>query len=128
MAQNELRYQKFSEGFKRKICEEYLTSNSSKSDLQLKYGLGGKSAISNWLKAFGHEDIKVRYLDTPIPVALPPKKKSDQPEKELTPEQRIKQLERQLEDEKLRSLAYKRMLEIAEQELKVPIKKKPFTK
>ena len=43
-------------------------------------------------------------------------------------EEKIKELERQLEDEKLRSEAYQRIIEKAEKELKVPIRKKPNTK
>lgn len=42
--------------------------------------------------------------------------------------QRIKELERLLEDEQLRSEAYRRMIDIAEKEYHVPIRKKPNTK
>ncbi|OYZ29813.1 MAG: hypothetical protein B7Y24_14455 [Sphingobacteriales bacterium 16-39-50] len=41
---------------------------------------------------------------------------------------RIKQLERQLEDEQLRSEAYNKMIDIAERELNIPIRKKSNTK
>ncbi|GGE49119.1 hypothetical protein GCM10011413_14060 [Pedobacter psychrotolerans] len=41
---------------------------------------------------------------------------------------RIKALERQLEDEQLRAEAYSRMIDIAESELKVPIRKKSSTR
>ena len=41
-----------------------------------------------------------------------------------TLEQRVKELERLLEDEQLRSEAYKRMIEIAEKDLNIPIRKK----
>ena len=37
---------------------------------------------------------------------------------------RIKELERLLEDERLRSLAYSTMIDVAEEELGVPIRKK----
>jgi len=43
-------------------------------------------------------------------------------------QKRIKELERQLEDEKLRSEAYARMIEKAEKELKISIRKKTGTK
>jgi len=43
-------------------------------------------------------------------------------------QKRIKELERQLDDEKLRSEAYARMLEKAERELKISVKKKHDTK
>ena len=41
---------------------------------------------------------------------------------------RIKELERQLEDEQLRSDAFNRMIDIAEKELQIPIRKKSNTK
>ena len=43
-------------------------------------------------------------------------------------QKRIRQLERQLEDEKLRTEAYKRIIAKAEQELKISIRKKHNTK
>ena len=42
--------------------------------------------------------------------------------------QRIKELEKALEYEKLRSLAYSTMIDIAEKEFNIPIRKKPGTK
>ena len=41
---------------------------------------------------------------------------------------RIKELERQLEDEQIRSFGYSKMIDIAEEQLKVSIRKKPDTK
>ena len=43
-------------------------------------------------------------------------------------QKKIQDLERQLQDEKLRSELYLRIIEKAEEELKIQIKKKPFTK
>jgi hypothetical protein len=43
-------------------------------------------------------------------------------------EEKIRELERQLEDEKLRSEAYQRIIEKAEKDFKVPIRKKPNTR
>jgi hypothetical protein len=57
---------------------------------------------------------------------LPDKPKKDTPS---TPEQKqIAQLKRELEDAKLQAEGYKRMIEIAESELKITIRKKPSTK
>ena len=59
--------------------------------------------------------------------ALPdkPKKKNQL----LTPEQQqIEHLKKELEDARLLAEGYKRMIEIAETELKIPIRKKPNTK
>jgi len=43
-------------------------------------------------------------------------------------QQRIKELERQLEDEKLRAEAYARIIDKAEKDLKIPLRKKPGTR
>ena len=43
-------------------------------------------------------------------------------------DRRIKELERQLEDERLRSLAFSTMIDVAEEELGVPIRKKSGSK
>lgn len=117
----------YSEEFKRAVCEEYILNGGSKSALLRKYGIQQLSAIHDWLERFGFEDIHVRYLDSSISVNLSPKKKPILSTWQ-TAEQRIKELERLLEDEQIKSEAYKRMIEIAEEELKVPIRKKPFTK
>ena len=43
-------------------------------------------------------------------------------------EKRIKELERQLEDEQIRSFGYSKMIDIAEDQLNISIRKKPDTK
>ena len=48
--------------------------------------------------------------------------------KEEEQAQRIKELEKALEYEKLRSLAYSTMIDIAEKEFNIPIRKKPGAK
>jgi len=58
---------------------------------------------------------------------LPDKPKKNNPS--LTPEQQqIELLRKELEDAKLLAEGYRRMIEIAESELKIPIRKKPNTK
>jgi hypothetical protein len=59
-----------------------------------------------------------------------PSKKENKPEPSSyeAQEQRIKDLERSLEDEQLRSEAYSRMIGIAEKEFNIPIRKKSSTK
>jgi len=73
--------------------------------------------------------VKDRYLPSVKPLSLPANKtKKDQPSGALLQEQRIRELERLLEDEQLRSEAYRRMIEIAEKDLNIPIRKKPDIK
>jgi transposase-like protein len=123
----------YSETFKRKVIEEYLRTGEPKLHIQKKYSISFKSAICTWMKRLGYKDIheKLPYFEVAnqIELATVAKNKSNrkgQDQAEL--EKRIKELERQLEDEKLRSEAYRLMIDIAEKELKIPIRKKPNTK
>jgi transposase-like protein len=115
----------FDEPFKRKVIEEYLATGCAKEHLLNKYGIKGRSAILRWMRAYGIEDIhrreNIKFALPPHLSTFPMSKKSEDV-KQL--QKRIKELEQQLEDEKLRSEAYSRIIDIAERELKLPIKKK----
>jgi transposase len=120
--------QHYSESFKRKVCEEYLLTGQSKISLLKKYDIRMKSGIQKWLRQLGYEDIhqKAGYLNSRIPSLAT--KKTDTSSKTDSLEKRIKELERLLEDEQLRSEAYSRVIDIAEKEFNIPIRKKRSTK
>jgi transposase len=121
----------YSELFKRKVIEEYLHSGQSKMSLLKKYDIKMKSGIQRWIQQLGYEDIhqKARYLRPNITLTLATKKTFNSvPSSEQSLETRVKELERQLEDEQLRSEAYQRIIDIAEKEFNIPIRKKPSTK
>lgn len=123
--------QHYTETFKRKVCEEYLEQGVSKVYLLKKYNIRYRSAIQKWMKMYGYEDIhqKARYLNLFSTSSLAANKKTKPVSlAEQSLEKRIKELERLLEDEQLRSEAYQRMIAIAEKELNIPIRKKPNTK
>jgi transposase-like protein len=118
----------YSESFKRQVIEEYLSGSITQAALQRKYDIRGKCAILNWRRQLGYyqeisDDVSNLVVSIPITVT---KKKEVKSNSEL--QQRIKDLERQLEDEKLRAEAYGRIIDKAEKELKIPIRKKPNTK
>jgi cell division septum initiation protein DivIVA len=71
------------------------------------------------MRNFGLSDYK------PIPPDLETMS-SDQSNKDLL--KRIKELEAELRDEKIKATGYKKMIEIAEHQFKIPIQKKPYTK
>ena len=117
----------FNEAFKRKVCDEYLRTGIPKTHLLAKYNIKYRSAIQSWLKQLGYTDIyqKVPYLDIKTHLDLANRKTNKQtPATGQSLENRVKELERLLEDEQLRSEAYKRMIDIAERELNIPIRKK----
>lgn len=118
----------YSEDFKRMVIYEYLAGGVSQGELLRKYNIGAKSAIPRWMKRFGYTEAD-KSQDTNFTGLIPAdlaKKKEDPTNSELL--KRIKELERQLEDEKLRSELYSRIIDKAEKELKIPIRKKPNSK
>jgi transposase-like protein len=116
----------YSEEFKRKVIDEYLSTGVPKMDLLRKYGIKSKSGIQRWMKKFGYTDIYKAVAPTFTFITSPTLIKKLKDEHELR--KRIKELERQLAEEKLRSEAYVRSIDKAEKELKIPIRKKPNTK
>jgi transposase len=121
----------YDEKFKRKIIDEYLSTGCSKMSLIRKYNIQFKSAIQTWMRVRGYRDpnavIQKPTFGKIIFHSLPKQsKKTDTGIKEL--EKKVLELQRQLEDEKLRSEAYARLIEKAEQELKISIRKKTNTK
>lgn len=120
--------QMFDESFKRMVVEEYLTTKCSKMELLRKYNIHFKSAIQTWMRKLGYEDThrsqKIKF-DRALPLIVPMSTKNENTH-EL--QRRIQELEQQLQDEKFRSEAYLRIIDKAEKELKIPIKKKLNTK
>lgn len=122
----------YSEAFKRNVIDEYLTSGSPKLFIQRKHGIKFKSAIVTWMKQLGYVDafekVSILRLSNQLELAKKynPEHASSNDAKAL--EKRIKELEKQLGDEKIRTEMLSRMIDIAETEFKVPIRKKPNTK
>jgi transposase len=117
--------------FKQAVIEEYLRTGDSKVSLETKYGIKIKSGIHRWMRQLGYEDVhqKAGYLGKTIISSLAAKKTHTDPTaSNQALEKRIKELERLLEDEQLRSEAYQRIIDIAEKEYHIPIRKKPNTK
>ena len=120
--------QMFDESFKRMVIEEYLATRCNKMELLRKYNIHFKSAIQTWMKKLGYEDthrIQRVKFDRSLPLNLAMTTKS---ENILELQKQVRELEQQLQDEKLRVEAYSRIIDKAEKELKVSIKKKLNTK
>lgn len=106
---------KYSDAFKMMVVQEYEQGILNKDQLQLKYGIGGNSRVLYWCRKFG----KLHYPKKGINIGRPMK----DPQK-----QRIKELERQLAEEKLKVIAYEKLIEIAEREEGISILKKDAAK
>lgn len=105
----------YSEDFKQKVCKVYLESKKTKDAIRKEFGIKSKSALVSWLREYGYIDPKVNPVKE-LPIMAKPKKET------------TKSLEKENEDLKLQLEMYKRMIEIAEKEFKIPIVKKSGTK
>lgn len=112
-----IRFQKhYEESLKREVVREVTTGLLSQAEARRKYGIGGRTTILTWIRKFDDSN--------------QPKKEMSHDEK--TPKElllrRIKELERQLEDERMRSEGLSKMIDIAEDQLDIDIRKKSGTK
>lgn len=106
----------YSDGFKRKVVNEVLSGEICKEEARRKYGIGGSSTVLKWIRKF----------EGSIPKNLFMSEKKEQTVDQLKLE--IEQLKRQLEYEKLKSATFDKLIDIAEEEFKIPIRKKPGAK
>lgn len=112
---------RYSKAFKLQVVEEILRGELTKEQARRKYGLRGKSGVLNWMRKFGVSDTKQ------IPICFELMKQEETTDKSAL-EKKVKQLERALEDARLKAEGYSRMIDIAERELKITIRKKSSTK
>jgi hypothetical protein len=108
---------RYTADFKNKVCKEYHSGTLCKTKLQAKHNIKGHDRLKQWLEKFPFFD---ELSSTNNPLARPStegKKKSDL-------EARIKSLEKELEESQLKQEAYRMMIDIAEKQFKINIKKK----
>lgn len=106
------------------VVKEYLESDLSQEAVHKKYGLNGAAYIPRWMRKFGlntNRDLQIHVQQTMS-------KSKPRTPKEMELEAKIKELESSLEHEKLRSLALNTMIDIAERDLKISIRKKSGAK
>lgn len=109
----------YSEEFKWKVVQEVLTGKLSKEEARRVYNIKSNCAVLYWMRKFSGND---NYRQGGIPLG-------NQIEmgnmKELSEkDKRIKELEESLNREKLRADLWQKMVEIAEEQLNIDIRKK----
>jgi transposase-like protein len=107
----------YSESLKEEVVREVLSGNISKAEAQRKYEIRGHDAVIKWIRNFERQGSQFKSTTMDY-------KKSDKD----ALIKRIKELERQLEDEQMRSFGLSKMIDIAEDQLKISIRKKSATK
>ena len=105
---------RYSESFKRAVVKEYERGILNKDHIQSKYGIKGNSRVLEWCRKYG----KLHY----------PKFSSIGRPMKDPQKQRIKELEKQLEDARLKVLAYEKLISITEKEEGISILKKDAAK
>jgi transposase len=106
----------YSLAFKLQVVMQVERGELTYKKAQKYYGIQGKSTVLVWLRKHG-------TLDWTLP-----KQYTLENDKELTPEQRIKQLEAALKDEQDRNLVYKTMFDILQKEYGIQLPKKSLPK
>lgn len=114
----------YTDEFKLMVVQEYLNTNLSGRFLMKKYNFKGTNNILNWLRKFNLQEPNNQQLE--IQTFMSKQKEKTTYEQEL--EAKIQKLEEQLEYEKFRTLALNTMIDVAERDLKISIRKKAGTK
>ncbi|MFA5668696.1 MAG: transposase [Balneolaceae bacterium] len=116
------RPQFYSDAFKLGVIAQVTSGAMSKEQARIHYGIKGNTAILNWMRAFGYVD----QTPTLTPMRNKTSKESNNDPVELRIQ--LKHTQKLLEHEKMRSEFYQIMIDIAEREHGIPIRKKSDTK
>ena len=105
----------YSTAFKQKVIREIENGKLTKNQARILYGIGGGSIIQQWIKKFG----KLHLLNKVVRVEL-----TGEISKLKELEKQKKELESALAQAHLKLLYYESLIEVAEEELGVDLKKK----
>jgi transposase len=100
-------------GFKLAVVAQVEKGEMTYKQAQTAYGIQGRSTVLVWLRRHGQLDWRKPSL-----------KAMKMPNQKETPAQRIKRLERELSDERLKNEILNKMIDISDQEYGTEIRKK----
>lgn len=111
----------YSMSFKLQVVQEIERGELSAREARLKYGIQGDSTVVNWLRKYGNFD-----WENQTPSNMP----KSQEQKLMELEQRVKllekqkaQLEKQAERADKKAIIFDMMIDLAEKEYNIPIRK-----
>jgi transposase len=110
---------KISDNFKRMVVKEVISGKLTKESARRNYGIKGKSAVADWVRFYGDETEIIPKNTATLEVMTAQEREHLEMLK-----RKIAALEAQLSDEMHRAGLYKTMIEIAEEQLNIPIRKK----
>ena len=115
---NKKRTQKdYTLGFKLGIVMLVEKGEMTYKQAQKIYGIQGRSTVLVWLRKYGNLDWNKPRITTML-----------NPRAKETPLQKIKRLEKELEDEKIKNLVFNEMINISDKQYGTSIRKKFFPK
>jgi transposase-like protein len=114
----------FPDSLKLRVVQEYLSTDQSQKEVMLRYNIRGKNTITKWMRKFDLQAPSQQQIELQHTMA----KEIGKTAKEQELESKVHQLQQQLEYEKLRTLALNTMIDIAERDLKITIRKKSGAK
>jgi transposase-like protein len=114
------KFNRITDDLQYQIVQEYLTTEITYDELKVKYNFGGNDNIRNWMTKFGISKQNVDQIKQDRVMASTSSKSS----RELELEQKIHILEDELNKEKLKTAALSTLINIAERDLQIDIKKK----
>jgi len=109
---------RYSEAFKRDIIEQIERNDLTPAEAVRKYGIGHCSTINYWMKRYG----KRHLVKSIVRIAMPQEPKDQELIKQLKAEKQ--QLESALAQSQLKVIAMESLIEAAEEEFQIDIKKK----
>ena len=119
-----LKVNQFTDELKFQVVQEYMDTDVSQRELMQKFNIRGVNTIKKWMRKFDMQAPSQQEIELQRTMA---KQKEKTPyEREL--EAKVAKLEQQLDYEQLRTLALDTMIEIAERDLKISIRKKSGAK
>ena len=104
-------------GFKLAVVDQVEKGEMTYKQAQSAYGIQGRSTVLVWLRKYGNLDWrkpKVHFMSSP--------------KRKETPAQKIKRLEKELEDERLKNLILNKMIDISDEQYGTSIRKKYLPK
>ena len=113
---------KYSEEFKLSVLRDYYSSGMSKRKCARKYGLCNSTLLSSWLSKYGDKSVSLPSEETGTDMAR--RSKEDYKAENAELRKRIRELEKALSFSRLETEARDVMIEIAEREFDIQIRKK----
>lgn len=108
----------YSDSFKLGVVMRVANGELTKEQARTTYNIGGNSSILEWMRKFGY----CSNPDRQKPMA----ESHNKPDPEQL-KKKVRQLEKQLKNERVRSEFYRTMIDVAERELGISIRKKSDT-